>query len=156
MRSRQIVALDQLHDEGAHAAGRFFKAVDVRDVRMVQRGERLCFARETREAFGVARERVGQDFDRDVAIELRIARAIHLAHAACADVRDDFIDAEARAGAEGQTLVDYTGAKTILVACPLAAVTESGSRERLVPPSTGHERGRVQVRENRDRRSCGY
>ena len=48
-------------------------------------GERLRFAREPREPFGIAGERVGQDLDRDVAIELRIARAIHLAHAAGAD-----------------------------------------------------------------------
>jgi len=32
---RQVVAVDEFHDEGAHTAG-FFKAVDLRDVRMVQ------------------------------------------------------------------------------------------------------------------------
>ena len=37
-------------------------------------------------------------------------RAIHLPHAAFADLRGDFVDAEAGAGSEGQTLVvDYTG-----------------------------------------------
>ena len=55
------------------------------DVRMVQRRERLRFAREPGEPVGIAGERVRQDFQRDVAIELRIARAIHLPHAACAD-----------------------------------------------------------------------
>jgi hypothetical protein len=35
---------------------------------------------------------------------------IHLAHATLADRRGDFLNAEARAGSEGQTLaVDYTG-----------------------------------------------
>ena len=37
---RQIVTLDEFHDEGAHPAG-FFEAVDVRDVRVIQGRERL-------------------------------------------------------------------------------------------------------------------
>ena len=39
---------------------------------------------------------------RDVAIQLRVGRPIHLAHAAFADLRGDFVDAEARAGSQGQ------------------------------------------------------
>ena len=65
---------------------------------MVQRGEQLRLALETREAVRIGREEVGQDLQRDVAIEPRIARAIHLAHAARADERDDFVGAEARTG----------------------------------------------------------
>ena len=80
----------------------------MRDVRMIQRGERLRFAREPGQPIGIARERVGQDLDRDVAIQLGVARAIHLAHAAFADRRGDFVDAEAGAGSEGQWC-DYTG-----------------------------------------------
>ena len=52
---------------------------------MVQRREHLRFALKPGEAIGIAGERVGQDLQRDVAIQLRIARAIHLAHAALAD-----------------------------------------------------------------------
>ena len=89
IRCDEILALDQFHDERAHAAG-FFEAVDVRDVRMVQRREGLRFACEPREPIGIARERVGQDFDRDVAIQLRVARAIHLAHAAGAEAQRGF------------------------------------------------------------------
>jgi len=40
----------------------------------------LRFAAESCETFGIAGERVGQDFERDVASEFRILRAIHLAH----------------------------------------------------------------------------
>ena len=80
---------------------RFFEAVDRGDVGMIQRRERLRFAREPREPIGIVRERVRQDLDRDVAIQLRVARAIHLAHAAFADLRGDFVDAEARAGGRG-------------------------------------------------------
>ena len=98
---RQIVALDQFHHEGGHAPA-FFEAVDGGDVRMIQRGQRLRFARESRQAIRIVRERLGQDLDRDVAIQLRIARAIDLAHAPFADLRGDFVDAEAGAGGEGQ------------------------------------------------------
>ena len=77
----EVVAFDELHDQRANAA-RVLEAVDVRDVGMVQRREDLRFAFETGEPIGVVGEGGGQDLDRDVAIELRIARAIDLAHAA--------------------------------------------------------------------------
>ena len=99
---RQVVALDQLHHDRAHTAA-FFEAVDVRDVRVIEGRERLRFAREPREPVGVTGERVGQYLERDIAIELRIARAVDLAHPAGADAGDDFVDAEARAGSERQT-----------------------------------------------------
>ena len=44
-----------------------------------------------------------QNLQRDVAIELRIAGAVHLAHSAGAERRHDFIRAETRAGGERQT-----------------------------------------------------
>ena len=75
---------------------------------MIQRGERLRFAQEAREPLGVVRERLGQDLDRDVAVQLRIARSIDFAHAPTADGLDQGEDAEARAGGEGQ-VADYTG-----------------------------------------------
>ena len=49
---------------------------------MVERSEHLCFTTETREAFGVVGHGGEQDFDGDLAIQFRIARAIDLAHAA--------------------------------------------------------------------------
>ena len=58
---------------------RLFKAVDVRDVRMVQRREGLGFALESRDALGISGEQLRQDLDRDVAIEPRVARTIDLA-----------------------------------------------------------------------------
>ena len=73
----------------------------MRDVGMIQRRERLRFAREPRQPVGVAGEGVGQDLQRDIAIELRIARAKHLAHAAGADLGGDFVGTEA--GARGQS-----------------------------------------------------
>ena len=49
---------------------------------------------------GSLRERVGQHLDRDVPTQLRVARAIDLAHAARADLGGNFIGAEA--GARGK------------------------------------------------------
>ena len=55
-----------------------------------------------REALHIARELVGQDLDRDIAIEPGIAGTIHVAHAAGAERSNDFVRAEARAGGEAQ------------------------------------------------------
>ena len=97
----RILALDQLHDEGAHSAG-LLQAVNVRDVRMVQRGERLRLAGEPRESIRIVRERVRDDFERHVTIQFRVASPIHLAHAPFADLGSDFVDAEPGAGSESQ------------------------------------------------------
>jgi hypothetical protein len=53
-----------------------------------------------REAIRIGCNGCQQNFDRDVPTELRIARAIHLAHAARAKRRRDFICAEASARSE--------------------------------------------------------
>jgi hypothetical protein len=45
---------------------------------MVERGQRLRFPGEAREPIGIAGEGVRQDFQRDVAVQLRIPRAIDL------------------------------------------------------------------------------
>ena len=65
------------------------EAVDRRDVRMVERGEDLRLALEAREPLGIARERVGQNLQRDVAVELGVAGPIDLAHPAGADRRQN-------------------------------------------------------------------
>ena len=69
---------------------------------MVERGEHLRFALEPGESFGVAGEGVRQDLDRDVAIQLGIARAIHLAHAAGPHGGEDLVRAEADARGWGR------------------------------------------------------
>src|SRR5438309_5949758 len=68
---------------------------------MVERGQHLRLALEACAPVRIERERIGNDFERDVATELRIARAIHLAHPARAERRDDLIRPEAAAGADG-------------------------------------------------------
>ena len=53
----KVLPLDQFHHQRAHGTG-FLEAVDVRDVRVIQRGECLCLAREAGEAIGIGSERL--------------------------------------------------------------------------------------------------
>ncbi len=98
---RKILALDELHDQCGDRAG-LFQPVDVGDVRVIERGKRLCFARKSRQTFGIGCKLLGQDLQRDIAIELRVVGPKHLPHSTCANLSDDFVDAEASASGEGQ------------------------------------------------------
>ncbi len=49
---------------------------------MIQRRQGFGFALEASESIGVLGKPLGQDFDGDIAIELGVAGAIHLAHSA--------------------------------------------------------------------------
>ena len=73
------------------------------------------------------RERLGQDLDRDVAIQLRVARAKDLAHAAFADRRSDLVDAEAGAGSEGQSAGLYGWSRPLGLLLENAVVTICGA-----------------------------
>jgi hypothetical protein len=96
---RERRALDEFHHQRADPV-RVFEAVDVRDVRMVERGQHLRFAAEPREAVGVVRHLREQDLDRDLAMQVRIARPIDFAHAPGAQQGNDFVRAETSAGGE--------------------------------------------------------
>ena len=52
---------------------------------MIQRGERTSLLLEAGESVGILREEVGQYLDRDRTLELRVVRAIDLAHSARAE-----------------------------------------------------------------------
>jgi len=82
----QCRSFHQLHDKRAGAI-RFFEAVDGSYVRMIKGGEDFCFALEARHSVGVPGKRLGQDFDRHVAVQTRIRSAVHFAHSARADLR---------------------------------------------------------------------
>jgi hypothetical protein len=94
---RERRPLDQLHDESRDAVA-LFEAVNLADVGMVQRGENLRLAFEAREPVAIKSEELGEDLQCDGAIELRVMRAIDLAHAARADGSKNLVRAEARAG----------------------------------------------------------
>jgi hypothetical protein len=113
---REVVALDEFHHEGGQAPA-FFEAVDRGDVRMVQRREGLGFTLEASQAIRIVRERLGQNLDRDIAVQLGIAGAKDFAHAPAADQVDQLKDADAGARSEAQTAgsIAVTGAWTRLV-----------------------------------------
>ena len=92
---RECVALDELHDQRVRR-GRFLEAVDVRDVRVIQRGEHLSLAAEAREAIGIVGHGGEEDLDRHVAIQPPIATAVDFAHPARAEDAHDLVWAEAR------------------------------------------------------------
>ena len=90
----QRLAFDQFEHERVGLTA-VLETVDRGNVRMIERRQHLRLALEARDAIGIERERVGDDLQRDVATELRIARAIDLAHAAGAEGgEDDFIRTE--------------------------------------------------------------
>ena len=83
------VAIDVLQDQIVRP-----DVVDLADVRMVQRSDRTRFLLESVEAIGVGRERRWQHLDRDLAPQSRITSAVHLAHAARADRRENLVRTE--------------------------------------------------------------
>jgi hypothetical protein len=64
---------------------------------MIERRQDLRFALEAGEPVEVERKELRQDLQRDITIELRVACAIHLAHAACAERTTYFVRAESSA-----------------------------------------------------------
>src|SRR3989338_7024066 len=90
---RQRFALDELEYEELRAA-RFLESVDGGDAGVIQSGEELRLALKSCDAVGLVSERVRKQLQRDIATELRVARTIHLTHAASADGGDDLVRAE--------------------------------------------------------------
>jgi hypothetical protein len=86
--------LDQLHDQCVEAA-RILEAIDLRDVRMVERRKELRFPTEPCEAVGIVGQGGQQDLDRDKAIQRRITGAVDISHPARADERRDLVRANA-------------------------------------------------------------
>ena len=93
-------AVDEFQHEPVRGAG-ILEAVDVTNVRVIQRREHLRFPLEAREPIRIARDRFGQDFDRDIAIQLRVSGSIHFAHAAGADGGQDLVRAEPSSHGKG-------------------------------------------------------
>ena len=96
---RQVLALDELHHERADTADSS-RPWMCRDVGVVERRQGLGFAGESRDALCIGGEHLRQDLDCDAAIELRVSRAVHLAHAARSEGSDDFVRAESSARCE--------------------------------------------------------
>jgi len=94
----ECLSFQQLHDEIRHWLGAH--VVDGADAGMVERGNGLGLALEALERVGRARIG-GQHLDGHDAVQPRVARAIHLPHAARAEGAEDLVGTEARAGGKG-------------------------------------------------------
>ena len=92
----QRVSLEQLHHRDGHVVDDR-QLVDRDDARVRQRGDRARLGLEPPPHLGIGRDVRRHHLDGDVAIEPRVARAIHLAHAAGADGFEDLVLREARA-----------------------------------------------------------
>src|SRR5258708_4593947 len=64
------------------------------DVRMIQAGNRFCFALEALAQFRAVGKMSGKNLDGNDAIEPRVPRAIHLAHPARTNRGENFVGAE--------------------------------------------------------------
>ena len=110
----ETLPVDEFEHEELRAV-RFIKAVNSADVGMVQRGEDLGLPAESGEPLGIVRERGRKDFQRDVATELGVRRAIDLPHAAAANQRQNLITAETGACGQGHE------SRAIVATVPVAA-----------------------------------
>ncbi len=97
---RQCVPVDEFEHQRAEAVA-LLESVDGRDVRMVERGQQPRLALEAGEPVRIGREEARQDLDRDVAPELRVAGAVHLAHPARTNGGLNFVRTEASTGWQG-------------------------------------------------------
>ena len=115
------------------------EAVDLCDVRVIEGRERLRFAIEACEALRFEREVGWQDLQRDVALELRVAGLVDLAHATRADEGVNLVGTETRAGGESHRNppgIRRGQGTRILPPEPLRA---AGSSAIGQPPDSGHE-----------------
>ena len=89
-----------------HEERRSLVAPDVEqraDIRVAQRRNDAGFAVEALAELGIVSERRRQDLDRDRSIEPGVAGLVNLAHASCAERRDDFICTEPHTGGQGHS-----------------------------------------------------
>ena len=78
-----------------HGAGRtVLQAIHVRDVGMIERGQRDGLALEPGQPLGIGGHLRRQNLDRNVAAQLRIERAVDLTHAALSKGRHDLVRAQ--------------------------------------------------------------
>ena len=77
---------------------------------MVQRRGRAGLLLESVQTIDVGRERAGQNLDRNVAAEPRVARAVHFTHPARAECGQDLVRSEASAWLQQQGMAsNYRG-----------------------------------------------
>ena len=88
--AREVFALDHFHDQGGAGAA-FIDAVNLRDVRMIERGQQHRFALKTCEAARIRCDPLRQDLDGHIAAQLLVPRAVDLAHPARAERLENLV-----------------------------------------------------------------
>ena len=83
------------------------------DVRVIQAGDRPCFAVEALSQSGTIGNMVGENLDGDDSAEARIAGAINLAHPTRTNGREDFVGAQVLADGNCHWLLPITNWATI-------------------------------------------
>ncbi len=96
---RQRLTLEELEDGVRDGAVRI-RVEERADVGVREACRDLRLAREAPERFGVVAVARGDDLERNVALEPRVARPIHLAHASGPERSKDLVRPEARPGPE--------------------------------------------------------
>ena len=86
----QRLAVNELHHQRPGTGG-FLEAIDMRDVRVIQRREHLCLALESGQAIRVGHQGVGQHLEGIVPLERQVACTPDLAHPAFAEDGDHFV-----------------------------------------------------------------
>jgi hypothetical protein len=99
--SGEILAVHELHDQRIALAG-VFETVNLSNVGVIQRSERLRLPPKALQAIGVCCELRAQNLQRYFAIEPIVAGAIDFAHPACAERRHDRVRTEVRPRCEPQ------------------------------------------------------
>jgi hypothetical protein len=120
---RERLSLGELHHDGADGAG-LLDAIDLRDVRVVQRRQQVRLALETSEAVRVVGEQVWQDLYGDLAPEPHVTRPVDFSHASCAEGGQDLVRPEARTGRDGHD--GAVGDSTVGECSPLYARGDLG------------------------------
>ena len=132
-------AVNQFHHERLH---RFvlLQPVDRRDVRMIQLRKNLRFTLETAHAVGICGEVLWKNFYRDTAAQLRICRAIHLAHSAFAEKVRDLVRAESGPDCDGHEVV-----RIIRNSMTATELVSSSAASGCASPLPAHTRGRARA-----------
>ena len=137
-------SFDQLHHQRAALTG-FLEAVNLRDVRVVQRGEDLRFAAEPREPIRIGGDVRQQHLERHVAIQLAVAGAIDLAHSALAKFREDCIGPE--------SLADHVFASLAAPRVPIGRESRTGREPGMSATGDAYCSVWVAVHTKKDARS---
>jgi hypothetical protein len=128
----------ELHDEGgdriaARLRGHFQDTVDLRDVGMVERGQHLRFAVEARQPIGIVCDGGVKQLDGDVAIQLRIAGAMDLAHASPAEETQNLVVPETGTWCQRHQRPAIVGGDSIVNEAPPQDRRRSERRGMLTP-----------------------